>query len=211
MRLRESLIVAPTLVLGSLTTSCEEGFEAFFDGQTLDGWHFVGIAPSDVRVENGELECDGQPNGYIYRSEVYRNFVLKLEFRFERPPELLPGQDATFFGNSGYFVYVQAPHQVWPEALEVQGAYQDTGDIFGLPWLSSGNDAPDTAALAAARRPVGEWNELRITSQEGALEVVLNGHVVNRSTPGNLREGAIALQSEGSEIHWRNVMIKRLP
>jgi hypothetical protein len=211
MMKRRLLSCAPLALLGSLTTSCEEGFEPIFDGETLSGWNFAGIDPSDVRVENGTLKCDGQPNGYIYRSEVYRNFILKLQFRFERPPTLPPGQDSQFWGNSGYFVYVQTPHQVWPEAMEVQGAYQDTGDIFGLPWLASGNDAPDTAAMAAARRPVGEWNDLRITSREGALEVSLNGHVVNRSTPGALSEGMIALQSEGAEIHWRDVMLKRLP
>ena len=106
---------------------------------------------------------------------------------------------------------MQPPHQVWPQALEVQGAYGDTGDIFGLPWLTSGNDAPDAAALSAARRPVGDWNDLAITSRDGALEVTLNGHVVNRSSPGALSEGTIALQCEGAEIHWRDVRIKRLP
>jgi hypothetical protein len=205
------LLFAQLAILSSSTFGCEEGFEPLFDGQTLSGWSFVGIGPENVRVEEGIIKCDGQPNGYIYRDEVYRNFVLKLQFRFARPPTLPAGQDDQFWGNSGYFVYVQEPHQVWPEALEVQGAYRDTGDIFGLPWLTSGNDAPDATALSAARRAVGEWNELRITSQDGALEVNLNGHVVNRSTPGSLSEGAIALQSEGAEIHWRDVAVRRLP
>ncbi len=197
--------------LSWLCTSCDEGFEPLLDGQTLSGWSFVGISANDIRVEDGVIQCDGQPNGYIYRNEIYRNFVLKLQFRYPRPPTLPPGQDEQFWGNSGYFIYVQPPHQVWPQALEVQGAYRDTGDIFGLPWLAPGNDAPDAAALSAARRAVGEWNDLSITSQEGALEVSLNGHVVNRSSPGALSEGAIALQSEGAEIHWRDVRIKRLP
>lgn len=209
---RSRLLLCAQLAISSCFTSgCEEGFEPLFDGQTLNDWSFVGISSSDVRVEDGIIKCDGQPNGYIYRDEVYKNFVLKLQFRFARPSALLPGHDEEFWGNSGYFVYVQEPHEVWPQALEVQGAYRDTGDIFGLPWLTSGNDAPDAAALSAARRAVGEWNDLRITSQDGALEVNLNGHVVNRSTPGTLSEGAIALQSEGVEIHWRDVAIKRLP
>lgn len=206
------LALTPLAMTASLTlSSCEDGFEPFFDGQTLNGLTLVGIGPSDVRIEDGTLKCDGQPNGYIYKNVVYRNFILKLQFRFEHPATLAPGEDASFLGNSGYFVYLRPPHQVWPEALEIQGSYQQTGDIFGLPFLTSGNDNPDVTALDAARKPVGEWNDLRITSQSGALEVELNGHVVNRSTPGTLAEGLIALESEGSEIHWRNILVKPLP
>ncbi|HMJ10971.1 MAG TPA: DUF1080 domain-containing protein, partial [Polyangiaceae bacterium] len=164
MKNTRTLMFASVMAFAPLTTSCEDGFEPFFDGQTLNGLTLVGLSPSDVRIEDRTLKCDGQPNGYIYGSGVYRNFVFKLQFRFERPPTLPPGQDDTFTGNSGYFVHVQPPHRVWPEAIEIQGSYRDTGDIFGLPLLSPGNDSPDTAALNAARKPVGEWNDLRITS-----------------------------------------------
>jgi hypothetical protein len=186
-------------------------FEPYFDGQTLDGFELVGVAASDVSIENGELHCNCLPNGYFYKNEVYRNFVMELEFRFERPVDLAPGDDATFVGNSGVFVYLAPPHEVWPVCLEVQGSYQETGDIFRLPGLLPGNDNLDLAALATARRPVGEWNQMSIRSDEGALEVELNGMLVNQSTPGELSEGIVALESEGAETHWRNVRIQRWP
>jgi hypothetical protein len=186
-------------------------FEPYFDGQSLDGFELVGITSADLVVENGVLECKCQPNGYLYKNEIFRNFVLKLGYRFERPPGLAPGADDTFTGNSGYFVYLEPPHQIWPRCLEVQGSHLETGDVFGLPGLTAGNDNPDFAALASARRLVGEWNDLQITSVDGALTVELNGVVVNSSTPTGLSEGLIALESEGAEIHWRDVLIKRLP
>lgn len=208
------------LVLGLLwgCSSSEEqasdagdGFEPLFDGKSLDGIEVVGLALEDLAVNDGVLECQCKPNGYFYKNEVFSNFDLRLEFRFARPPELAPGADSTFFGNSGYFVYLEPPHEIWPRCLEVQGSYPETGDIFGLPGLTPVNDAPDLAGLALAKRPVGEWNELRIESRDGALEIELNANVVNTSTAGALSEGLIAFESEGAEIHWRNVRIKRLP
>jgi hypothetical protein len=185
-------------------------FTPFFDGVDLDGFEFVGISPDAISIENGELRCKCQTNGYFYRNDVYRNFVLALGFRFERPADLAPGADAAFQGNSGVFVYLSPPHQVWPSCLEVQGSYQETGDIFRLPGILPGNDSFDVAALNTARRPVGDWNDLRITSTDGALEVELNQVVVNRSTPDELSEGLIALESEGAEVHFRDVRVKRL-
>lgn len=186
-------------------------FEPYFDGTSLDGFEFVGVAAADVSIENSELRCNCLPNGYFYKNETYRNFVFALEFRYERPANLAPGDDATFTGNSGVFVYLAPPHGIWPTCLEVQGSYQETGDIFRLPGLLPGNDGFDAALLASARRPVGEWNALSVSSNEGALEVELNGVLVNQSTPGDLREGILALESEGAETHWRNVRVKRLP
>ncbi len=205
----ESEPLHPTPGEDASSVDSSDGFEPLFDG--LSGVEYVGIAPSDVSVVDSELRCTCQPNGYFYRNETFKNFVLKLEFRFERPPSLAPGMDDTFQGNSGYFVYLTPPHGIWPTCLEVQGSYPETGDIFSLPDLGPGNDAPDLGELALARRPVGDWNQLTIHSAEGALSVELNGHVVNSSTPGPLTEGLIAFESEGAEIHWRNVLVQRLP
>jgi hypothetical protein len=188
-----------------------DGFDPFFNGADLDGLEVVGISPSELSIEDGVLKCTGQSNGYLYRGDVYGNFVLALQFRFERPADLAPGADGSFMGNSGYFVYLQPPHAIWPTGLEVQGHYQETGDVFQVPSGLDVDDNPDPSASEAARRPVGEWNDLTITSLEGSLAIELNGLLVNQSAPADLREGLVALQSEGAEIHWRDVRIKRLP
>jgi hypothetical protein len=186
-------------------------FEPYFDGASLDGFEYVGVTANDMTIENGVLRCNCLPNGYFYKNEIFRNFVLELEYRFERPTDLAPGTDSTFTGNSGVFVYLAPPHGIWPTCLEVQGSYQETGDIFRLPGLLPGNDTFDTTALASAKKLVGEWNTLVVTSNEGALTVVLNGITVNQSTPGDLVEGIVALESEGAKTEWRNVRIQRLP
>src|SRR5262245_62139468 len=102
-------------------------FEPFFNGVDLGGLEFVGITPADVSIQDGVLKCSCQPAGYLVKNVTYENFVFALEFRFERPATLAPGDDASFVGNSGYFVYLTPPHGIWPSCLEVQGSYPETG------------------------------------------------------------------------------------
>jgi hypothetical protein len=72
-------------------------------------------------------------------------------------------------------------------------------------------------------RPWGEWNTLEaIVRGADSVEIILNGHLVNRLTnlrapkegtkePGEpLVSGGIGLQSEGQEIFYRNFVIRKL-
>ena len=44
----------------------------------------------------------------------------------------------------------------------------------------------------------------------GDVTLVVNGVKVNEGKTGNLTKGRIALQSEGAEIHFKDVVIKSL-
>ncbi len=187
------------------------GFERLFNGMNLDGIAQVGLDATTLSVENGVLKCTGAPNGYWYPAGTYRNFILRLEYRFERPLDLPPGADSGYQGNSGYFVYVTPPHQVWPLALEVQGRHSDFGGVYELLPTFSPVALPDSADLEAAKRPLGEWNQLEIISNEGSVSVTLNGRHLVTSPPTALREGLLAFESEGAPIDWRNIEVKRLP
>ena len=191
-----------------------DGFEALFNGMDLTGITAVGLDPSTLSVEAGVLECSGLPFGYWYAPGTYRNFILRLEYRFERPLDLADGADDTYPGNSGYFVYLTPPHRAppegWPLALEVQGSHDGFGGVYTLPEFVAVSPV-DMAALQAAKRPVGAWNEVEIRSDEGEVGVTLNGYVLTTSTPTALREGLIGFESEGAEVHWRNLRVKRLP
>jgi hypothetical protein len=188
-----------------------DGFESLFNGRDLTGFELVAIDTNTLSVVDGVLKCTGVPNGYFYPPGIYRNFVLRLDFQFARPADLAPGADATFGGNSGWFMYVEPPHQVWPRSLEVQGLANDFSGVYTLPEFLPVDFTIDQQALSAARRPIGDWNHLQITSNEGALEIALNGRVIDRSQPTDLVEGQIAFESEGAEIHFREIWIKRLP
>ena len=66
-------------------------------------------------------------------------------------------------------------------------------------------------ARKQALKPVGEWNSIEIISRAGAVTALLNGAKVGECEPGQLKEGPIGFQSEGAEIHFRNLWIRDLP
>ena len=57
-------------------------------------------------------------------------------------------------------------------------------------------------------KPLGEWNQYEITCKGDTIKLVVNGHEVNVGTEAELTKGKILLQSEGTEIHFRDVELK---
>jgi hypothetical protein len=65
----------------------------------------------------------------------------------------------------------------------------------------------DKDALAKVLKPMGEWSTTEITAgADGSFSVKVNGTAVS-SGKSDLKEGQIGLQSEGWEIHFRNIKI----
>jgi hypothetical protein len=187
----------------------ETGFVALGNGHDMNGFAMVGAPASTWIVEDGTIKCSGVPTGYFATGRSYRNFVLRLDFRYVRPADLL--DDATFPGNTGYLCYISGEPKVWPRCVEVQGRNRDVGRILALGGVPPVASTDNPAARKEALRPVGEWNSLEIISQDGALTAVLNGTTVCTSAAGELREGPIGFQSEGREVHFRHLRIKELP
>ena len=68
----------------------------------------------------------------------------------------------------------------------------------------------DRPARDKAVKPVGEWNTTEITCRaDGSITAKINGTEVS-SGKGELTEGPIGFQSEGAEIHFRDIKIKEL-
>ena len=57
-------------------------------------------------------------------------------------------------------------------------------------------------------KPVGEWNTFTVEVDGGNMDIKLNGSVVSTVRDCELTEGPIGFQSEGAEIHLRNIRIK---
>jgi hypothetical protein len=199
-----------TLSLVSNAPTAEEGFVKLFNGKDMTGFGFEPPQLKEViRVEDGVIIVPGKPNGYFYTEKSYRNYVLRFDWRYKRPADLKPGEDEKFPGNSGCLVHIQLPHRVWPRCVEVQGMNRDHGNIFAIGG-AKGKFKKDAAAQKKAIKPVGEWNTTEITSKDGHLSSKVNGIPVSEGE-SELREGPIGWQSEGAEIHFRNIEIKVLP
>jgi hypothetical protein len=65
-------------------------------------------------------------------------------------------------------------------------------------------------AKAASEKKLGEWNQYRISVNKGDVKLSVNGELQNEATEVEEVAGPICLQSEGAEIHFRNIELKPL-
>lgn len=158
------------------------------------------------REEGDVITCSGQPKGYLHSRDTFRNFTLRCSYRFE--PAADADEERLSASNTGFMIHINEPHKIWPRSLEVQGKWSEMCSIKsngGVPDLTIEDDP---AAREAARKPVGEWNDVEIISRDGTLESYLNGTRICRSEAGELTEGLIGLQSELFEVQFRNLRIR---
>jgi hypothetical protein len=181
------------------------------NGKDFTGWTFClrsNTEPAKTfTVTNGLVHCTGQPFGYMRTEKSYRNYRLTIEWRFVK---VAPSAD-----NTGVFVHLQPPDQVWPTCIENQGQYQHQGDYV----LMSGatckvRDAVQTRMArtleAQNEKPPGEWNSYEIVCSGNTLKTYVNGKLMNEATECSVSSGAIGLQSEGGEYEVRKVSLEPL-
>lgn len=169
--------------------------------------HFPADATATWAEKNGLIICSGQPKGYIYTREEFRNFTLRCEFRYV-PPTPPPDAAASDKFNTGFMIYIQEPQKVWPASLEVQGRFDEIGSIKsngGVPALKVQDDPQGRVGV---RLPIGKWNAVEIVSRSGALTSTLNGMPICISQPGDLKSGRLGLQSEGFEVQFKHLRVK---
>lgn len=158
-------------------------------------------------IKSGLLHCTGKPKGYLYTKESFKNFTLKLDYRFE-PSERHRKENKLQFSNTGILIYITGEHKQWPLSLEVQGKHMEMASIKENGGAAKAiiEDQPENRE--SARKEVGEWNSLEIISKDGVLTSRLNGVQICQNKAGELTEGQIGLQSEGFEVEFRNIQIK---
>ncbi len=191
-----------------------DGWVDLLKGDTLDGWRFY-FGPDRTEndgtftLKDGVLVCTGRPGGYIYSDKSYSNYTLQLEWAFKRPEGL--EDDAQFRGNSGYLIHIteHGALGVWPRSIEVQGAHNHAGSILPIPRDVKCKHTMDREALARVLKPVGQWNAIEIEVKGEEMVISVNGTEVSTVSDCELTEGPFGLQSEGAQIHWRNIRIRQ--
>lgn len=204
-----ALCAAAALVTNA--SAGDKGFKDLFNGKDLTGWKTLPEKGDKIfSVENDYIKVSGKPAGYFYTDKSFKNYVLKFDWRYKRPDNL--EDDKKFGGNSGLLVHITGGHKVWPTSLEVQGANGSHGSFIAIGGKAVGlTDAKfDGALVHKVRNKVGEWNTTEVTIDNGNVIVKLNGTQVN-SGKFTLTDGPFGFQSEGSELHFKNIKIKVLP
>jgi hypothetical protein len=193
--------------------AAEETWTPLFNGKDLQGFAFhLGKegAGNDgtFTVKDGMIICTGNPAGYMYTKKSYGRYTLEYDWAFTRPEGLK--DDKQFRGNSGCLVHVGRENAlgVWPRSVEVQGAHHQAGLILPIPRDLKCRVTDDRQARARALKPVGEWQTTTVDVDGGEMTVRLNGTVVSTVRDCELIEGPIGFQSEGAEVHLKNVRIR---
>jgi len=188
------------------------GEVTLFNGRDTSGWTFFlndnGKMHEVWSVDRGVLVCKGTPAGYIRTVEPYTSYVLKLEWRWSPVTKKE--------GNSGVLVRVQEPDKVWPKSIEAQLQSGSAGDFWNIGDFQMTTDTArlkgrNTKHTHANERPIGEWNEYEIIVDGPDVVVNVNGDTLNTASGCGVIPGFIALQSEGTEIHFRRVRLSPLP
>lgn len=219
MKYAAYLLLVTTACLYVIGCTSERGYRARSSlmSDNLEDWECYFADPQaqmrDVwRVEDGILICTGKPLGYLYTKNDYGDFVLKLQWRW--PPE----KNA---GKGGVLIRTTGEHRIWPKSLEAQLNAGDAGDFWGLAGYEPSGPAERTRSFdheefgkltnvkktKALEKPPGQWNTYEIIAEGDTVTLIINGEQVNRATGCALESGRICLTSEGSEIHFRNVVV----
>ncbi|MEZ5398537.1 MAG: DUF1080 domain-containing protein [Bryobacteraceae bacterium] len=194
-----------------------------FNGRNLKGWVNVNTEPDTWSVKNGLLVCKGQPIGVMRSDRQYENFILHIEWMHMEPG-----------GNSGVFVWSDAkpgeknrlPNGVevqmleldWPklhvrDGVEPPIAYVH-GELFGVGGVKTTPDNPRgerSKSIENRCKPRGQWNVYDVVAVDGTIKLSVNGKFVNGIARSTQKKGYLCLESEGAEIHFRNIRILELP
>ena len=198
---------------------------SLFNGKDLSGWVDVNTSEDTWKAVNGELHCTGKPLGVIRSEKMYENFILEIEWKHMKKK-----------GNSGVFLWCDAipGRNRLPSGMEVQMLELDwinrkngktadpsyiSGELFGAGKLKAvpGNPRPSqpkgprSMSKEFRCKGAGEWNKYIIVAVDGSVNLCINGKFVNSIHKSTKKKGYLCLESEGSEIHFRNIRIMELP
>lgn len=200
---------------------------SLFSGGDLTGWHIdVPAVDSNVRlrspfiVRNGMLVSLGEPRGHLISDSSYRDYRLEAEYRFPGPP-----------GNAGVLVHASTPRALYgmfPRSIEVQLESGNAGDFWCIvedirvpdmerrrgpkeQWgITEGKGRRILNLTDNSEKPVGQWNTMVIEAVGRSIRVWVNGDLVNDGTDATADHGQIALQSEGSEVEFRKLVLSHI-
>ena len=202
----------------------DPGFRSLFNGKDLTGWVNVNTDKDTWTVRNGLLVCKGKPTGVMRTDRQYENFILHIEWMHMEAG-----------GNSGTFVWSdgtvpegkQLPRGVEVQMLELEWpnlnrdkdgnprpiAYVH-GEVWGVNGLHTTPDNPRgerSMSVENRCKGKGEWNTYDVVAVDGTVKLSVNGKFVNGISKATVKKGYLSLESEGAEIHFRNIRILELP
>ncbi len=186
-------------------------------------WINVNTNPDTWQKNKELLICAGHPIGIMRSEKQYENFILEIEWKHMEAG-----------GNSGVFVWSDAkpdeksrlPGGVEVQMLELDWVNQNIrdgikppiayvhGELFGVGGVQTVPDNPRgtrSKSIENLCKGKGEWNSYTVVCVDGVIKLSVNGKFVNGLSKSTAKKGYLCLESEGAEIHFRNLKIIELP
>jgi hypothetical protein len=211
-------------VAASATAQAPSAARPLFNGRDLRGWRIDVPAidsnprtPSPFVVRDGRLVVLGEPRGHLITEASFRDYRLEVEYRFTGKP-----------GNAGVLVHSSTPRALYgmfPRSIEVQMEHGNAGDFWCIveditvpdmvarrgpqeSWgITEGKARRIVNLTDGTERPLGEWNRMEIEAVGRSITVWVNGTLVNHGSDATADHGPIAIQSEGSAVEFRKVVL----
>ena len=221
MKLSSIAVAALALIPAPVQDAAQ--WRDLFNGKDLADWVNINTKPDTWRVQDGMIICTGHPIGVMRTEKQYENYVLHIEWMHMEPG-----------GNSGVFIHSDgtvAEGKPFPKGMEVQMLELDWvnlnkqngqpaplayvhGELFGVGGVKTTPDNPRgerSKSVENRCKPRGEWNVYDVVCVDGVIKLSVNGKFVNGISRSSQRKGYLCLESEGGEIHFRNIRILELP
>lgn len=186
-------------------------------------WINVNTDPDTWKTNKDLLICAGHPIGVMRSEKQYENFILQIEWKHMEAG-----------GNSGVFVWSDAkpgeksrlPGGVEVQMLELDWVNKNIrdgvippiayvhGELFGVGGVETVPDNPRgtrSKSIENLCKGKGEWNCYTVVCVDGVIKLSVNGKFVNGISKSTVKKGYLCLESEGAEIHFRNLKITELP
>ncbi|XOV92047.1 MAG: DUF1080 domain-containing protein [Bacteroidota bacterium] len=185
-------------------------------------WYNVNTERGTWEHQDSILVCYGNPIGVVRSGRQFENYLLHVEWMHMEPG-----------GNSGMFMWSKAEpgENRLPDGVEVQMLELDWvnlnirngekppiayvhGELFGVGGVEAVPDNPRgtrSKSIENRCKPRGEWNTYDVVCVDGEIKLSVNGKFVNGISKSTQRKGFMCLESEGAEIHFRNLKVVELP
>jgi hypothetical protein len=206
-RVAGCLAAVALAVFPVVTRADEAGFESLFDGTTLTGWKASENVDS-WKVVDGAIVCHGPRSHLFYVGPDATKPADFTNFHFKAEVMTRPG------ANAGIFFHTAFQDEGWPQVgyeMQVNNSQKDpvrTGSIYNVVKNFMPPAEDDT------------WFTQELIVEGKRITVIVDGKtlfefVEPEGVTGTrkLSHGTFALQAHdpGSEVHFRNLRVKRLP
>jgi serine/threonine protein kinase/regulation of enolase protein 1 (concanavalin A-like superfamily) len=201
-------------------------FVSLFNGKDLTGWSVAPIETNNYQgwtVEEGALVARGddfKTRNFLFSDREYADFVLRLEFNFDKGGFLSSGVGLRAKPAEKLPAYGRLI-QDYP-VLKLGGAPAAANEETGTTnWVLDGfNVKPDRSIDLL---PPGSWNKLEIEVKGRTIRTTVNGKpsLTAALAPGGLLsdgsipalgrpKGRIGLQKHTGTVRFRNIELKEL-